>query len=281
MDWRERTGAWQVRAQAAQQQPLAVALLARVRDTELLTRAMGLASRAFTAVIPAIIVVQASAPLFGERSLGDTLIERYGVTGRPAEALSVLFPSPADVRGGVTVAGVVLVIVAAFTFGRAFQAFFEQAWRVPPAPLREAWRGLAWVLLAVVLITLRGATARLVGGSAAGSVVQAAVVAALAFGFWLVSGRLMLRGARTWRELVSFALVLTVASVLVSLGSLVFMPEILAGNTARFGVIGAVFSLLSLFVVGAYVLCAGAVLGAVISDHVNGRLPRPADAAAE
>ena len=50
------------------------------------------------------------------------------------------------------------------------------------------------------------------------------------------SRRLVLRGARTWRELVPFAAVLTAASVAVSLGSSVLMPEILAGNTARFGV---------------------------------------------
>ncbi len=280
MDWRGQTGTWQARAQAAQEHPFAVALLDRVRDTALVTRAMGLASRAFTALIPAIIVVQASAPLLGERSLGDVLIERYGVTGRAADALSVLFPSPADVRGGVTVAGVVLVVVAAFTFGRAFQAFFEDAWQVPHAPLRDAWRGLAWVLLAILLATLRGVTGRIVGGSPAGSVAQAAVVAVLGMGFWLLSGRLMLRGARTWRELVPFAAVLAVASVAVSLGSSVLMPEILAGNTARFGVIGAVFSLLSLFVVDAYVLCSGAVLGAVISDHRGGPPPRQAGAPA-
>ena len=278
MDWRGQPEAWQARARAAQQHPFAAALLARVRETDLITRAMGLASRAFTALIPAIIVVQASAPLFGERSLGDVLIERYGVSGRAADALSVLFPSPADVRGGVTVAGVVLVVVAAFTFGRAFQTFFEEVWRVPPAPLREAWRGLAWVLLAVLLVTLRGTTGRLVGGSPGGSVLQAAVIAVLGMAFWLLSGQLMLRGARTWRELVPFAAVLTAASVAVSLGSSVLMPEILAGNTARFGVIGAVFSLLSLFVVDTYVLCAAAVVGAVISDRRSGRLPEAAEA---
>jgi hypothetical protein len=76
------------------------------------------------------------------------------------------------------------------------------------------------------------------------------------------------------------AATLAVASVAVSLGSSLLMPEILAGNTARFGVIGAVFSLLSLFVVDAYVLCSATVLGAVLSDHTAGRLPRSPDAGA-
>ena len=134
--------------------------------------------------------------------------------------------------------------------------------------------------LAVLLLTLRGTTGRFFGGSAVGSAGQAAIVAAFGLAFWLASGRLLLRGARSWRELLPAAATLAGASVAVSLGSSLLMPEILAGNTARFGVIGAVFSLLSLFVVDAYVLCSATVLGAVLSDHCRRTPAAPPDAGA-
>ncbi len=272
MDVRGNAEQLQRRVSDAAAHPLAKATVERVTETALVTRAMGLASRAFTAVIPAVIVVQAAAPLFGEKSFGETLVARYGVTGKAADALLVLFPSPEDVRGGVTAAGVALVLIAALTFGRAFQAFVEDAWRVPPGGLRESWRGLVFLLLVLGLMFMRSLVRNVVGTSALGDVVTNVLFLSLSLGFWLLTGRLLLRGERSWHAMLPAAVTLALASLATSIGSSVVMPEILASNTAKFGVIGAVFSLLSLFVVLAYVTCGATVFGAVLSDAAAGRI---------
>jgi membrane protein len=102
-----------------------------------------------------------------------------------------------------------------------------------------------------------------------------AVVSGVAFFLWTPY---VLLGRRVRpRRLLTTALATGVALGVLALGSDVVMPELVTHNTARYGLVGLTFSLVSWLFSGAVLVISAAILGALL-DRRAGAEPRPASA---
>src|SRR3954447_4370128 len=70
-------------------------------------RAIALASGAFTAMVPLVIVASALASQLGGKSTAERIIDRYDLTGGGAEAVTDIFAPPG---GGSTSLGIIGVL---------------------------------------------------------------------------------------------------------------------------------------------------------------------------
>src|SRR6202161_4654642 len=124
---------------------------------EAIDRALALASKLFVAVIPLSILLRSVAP--GPEDFGDDLAERLGLTGLGASATRTLFAKGPEVRGAVSVIGILIVLYSVLSFTRALQRVYLNVWRLKPQPpdasLRELTGIPGFIAYTVILEPLR------------------------------------------------------------------------------------------------------------------------------
>jgi hypothetical protein len=103
-------------------------------------------------------------------ALLDTLRDRFGFAGASATAVRELIVDRDDLRGSLSVIGVLLVLGSATSFTRALQKVYERAWGLPKLGMRGLWRGAAWVAgligyLALLTLAVRVSRSRHIGGT--------------------------------------------------------------------------------------------------------------------
>jgi membrane protein len=223
-------------------------------------RILSLGGQAFTAVIPAIIVVASFSS--DPNVLGDRLISRLGLTGSAADAVQELFAQPPDTAGAVTAFGVLILFFSLLSFIRALQRTYEAAWELPPAGFRGTLHGMSSVALFAVLlaiIALLGTLSRVVPG---GSVVILPLKVVASAVVWLQLQRLLLSRRVPRRELRPGAAVAGLAQVVTSVYAATYLPHLVSTDAERYGVIGVTFALLTWLIVVAAGLVAIAVVSA-------------------
>src|SRR3954453_24179993 len=99
----------------------------RLVELELFDRAVALASQAFVALIPFMVVVAALTPDGERSSFADSIIHRFELTGAPAAAVEQLLSQPAQVQRTLTTFRVLLLIVSALRFCRGPRGTYERA----------------------------------------------------------------------------------------------------------------------------------------------------------
>ena len=107
-------------------------------------RAIALASGAFTATIPLMIVTSAIASELGGKETADRIIDRYELTGGGAEAVSDVFSPPTGTSTSLGIIGFLFLVVAVLSFSRAVQRLVEQTWELDPLSVRNTFNGLLW-----------------------------------------------------------------------------------------------------------------------------------------
>jgi membrane protein len=238
---------------------LAGEVVAELVRLEVVERSLALASKLFVAVIPLSIIISAVVP--GADNFGDSLVNRLGLTGEGAEATRTLFASNGEIRGAVSVIGVVVLLYSVFSFARGLQRVYLDIWRLPAQQFEAVVRRATWVvtfvLLTALLSPLRDFTER-------NDLPVAGVTVAFVFGavLWVWTPYLLLGRRLPWRRLLPTGL-LTAASVAVySLGSALYLPQIFTHNAERYGLIGIAFGLVTwLFGYAAVVIAAAVVAG--------------------
>src|SRR5271155_5177077 len=106
----------------------------------------------FVAVIPLSIILKAIAP--GPKNFGEDLVQRFGLSGLGATATRTLFATGGEVRGAVSVIGIVIVLYSVLSFTRALQRVYLNVWRLHPQPFDALARQLAWIVGFVVYSVL-------------------------------------------------------------------------------------------------------------------------------
>ena len=119
-------------------------------------RAVALASSALTALIPLVIVTGAFLPDAGGKGAADRIIDRYDLTGGGAEAVRDAFSPPTGTETEISVAGVLLLVVAVLSFSRTTQRLFEQTWELKSLSVRNSVNGLVWIAGLIVYLALSG-----------------------------------------------------------------------------------------------------------------------------
>jgi membrane protein len=239
-------------------------VVAELISIEVIDRSLALASKLFVAVIPLSIILKSLAP--GSDNFGEDLALRFGLTGEGATATRTLFATGGQVRGAVSVIGILIVLYSVLSFTRALQRVYLNVWRLHPQLPDALIRQLTWMAgfcaYTVVLTPMRNFEHRHDIASAYGP-----SVIALGALFWLWTPRVLLGNRIAWRRLLPSTLLTTTGITLFSIGTAVFFPEIVTNNADRYGLIGVAFSLVTWLFAYAAVVVVSIVLGGIWDRH--------------
>ena len=235
-------------------------------------RAIALASSAFTALIPLAVVSGAVLTHIGGQDIADRIIDRYELTGGGAEAVRDVFSPAGGTSTSVGVIGTLLLLVAVLSFTRAVQRLFEQTWELAPLSVRNTLNGLRWALALVAFLLASGWIHAVVGRGrlelVASLLVLPLTAVFLVWGGWILSARRI-----DWHDLLPFGVIASILTAAYAVGAAVYVPHLFSSYATRYGVIGAVFAMISALFCVMVVVVGSAALGREVRDEL-GRIHR-------
>jgi uncharacterized BrkB/YihY/UPF0761 family membrane protein len=241
-------------------------------------RAIALASGALTATIPLTIVASAAASQLGGKDTAERIIERYDLTGGGAEAVKDIFAPPAGSSTSIGILGFLFLMVAVLSFTRGVQRLIEQTWELEALSVRNTFNGLLWIGGLVLYLALSGLLHAVLGRSRL-ELSAALLSTPLTAAFLVWSAQVLSAKRIERRHLLPFGIFGAVLLGLYSVGATVYVPHLFSSYATRYGVIGAVFAMISTFFCVMVVLVGSAAAGREIDDEL-GRIrrgERPAD----
>ena len=208
-------------------------------------RSIALASGALTAMIPLTIVAERPVDAARGKGTADRIIDRYDLTGGGAEAVRDILSPPIGTSTSIGIIGLLFLLVAVLSFSRGVQRLFEQTWELSPLSVRNTFNGLLWIGGFSLYIALSG----LVHSAARGQPPRARRGAALHAAVGGVP-RLERLGAerqadRAPRRSSRSPSSERCCSRVYSVGAAVYVPHLFSTYATRYGVIGAVFAMIS------------------------------------
>lgn len=231
-------------------------------------RAMALASSALTALIPLAILAGAVLPHVRAEDAAEWLIDRYGLTGGGAEAVTgALAPSTAS-NADVGVISGLLLVIAILSFARAMQRLFERSWELQPLSVRNTFNDMLWIGGLIAYLVISGVAHRALGGSRI-QVGANLLLAPLTAMFVVWSGRVLSARRIARRALAPFAIVASLALAVYFAGAAVYLPHLFSSYASRYGAIGAVFAMISALFGLMLALVASAALGREVIDELD------------
>jgi uncharacterized BrkB/YihY/UPF0761 family membrane protein len=241
-------------------------------------RSIALASGALTAVIPLSMIASALSSTLGGKGTADRIIDRYDLTGGGAEAVKDVFSPPSGTNTSIGLLGFLFLLVAVLSFSRAVQRLFEQTWELNALSVRNTFNGLLWMGGLAVYLALSGVLQAVLGHSrlelTATLLELPLSVVFLVWSGWVLSAKRITRQA-----LVPFAVVGSGLLALYSIGAAVYVPHLFSTYATRYGVIGAVFAMISALFCVMVVLVGSAAAGREVHDELDRirRGERPAE----
>jgi len=229
-------------------------------------------------MIPLAVVTGAVLQSIGGDDLAERIIKRYELSGGGAEAVKDIFSPAGGTSTSIGLIGVLLLIVAVLSFTRAMQRLFEQAWELKPLSVRNTLNGLKWAAALMLYIIGSGWIHGLIGQGEL-ELVASLVVAPISAIFLVWSGWVLSARRITMRDLLPFGLIGAVLMTAYSIGATVYVPHLFDSYATRYGVIGAVFAMISTLFCVMIVLVGSAAIGREVHDEL-GRIrrgERPAD----
>jgi uncharacterized BrkB/YihY/UPF0761 family membrane protein len=231
-------------------------------------RAVALASSALTALIPLAVVTGALLTSIGGEDLANRIIDRYDLTGGGAEAVEDAFSPAGGTETSLGIVGALLLVIAVLSFTRAVQRLFEQTWELAPLSVRNTLNGLRWAAALLAYVVATGWIHALVGRGRlelAASLLTVPLTAVfLVWSGWILSAKRI-----DWRVLLPFGAIGSILTAAYSVGATVYVPHLFSSYATRYGVIGAVFAILSTLFCVMLVVVASAALGREVDDELD------------
>ena len=231
-------------------------------------RAVALASSALTALIPFALVAGAVLTRIEEQDVANRIIDRYDLTGGGAEAVRDVFSPASGTSTSVGVIGALLLLVAVLSFTRAVQRLFEQTWDLDPLGVRNTLNGLRWAVAFLAYLAASGWIHAVVGRGrlelAASLLVLPLTAFSLVWSGWILSARRI-----DWRDLLPFGVIGSILTVAYAVGATVYVPHLFSTYATRYGVIGAVFAMISTLFCITLIVVGSAALGREVSDELE------------
>jgi membrane protein len=233
----------------------------RATEIQFLDRSVAIASTAFTALVPLLLIIGAVVP--GTGGLADSLVRRFHLHGATATVVHQVFAPPNATKQALSIGGVFLLLISALSFTRSLTRVYEQSWRLPALGVRGTKGGLLWLLTLVIWATLFAAIRRAIV-DATGPGVAVVVVLTGNFALWLATPTLLLSGRVPWRSLLPTAALTGTALTVLSAVSIIYMPHEIATAVNRYGPIGLAIALVSWLVILGFAVVISAAFGAEI-----------------
>ncbi|MDH6517660.1 membrane protein [Streptomyces sp. SAI-208] len=255
-----------LRARAEDRFPVITHLLSHLITVNVFDSATRLAAQTFLTAVPLLFVVASVAPQWLRDQFVASLHDAFGLTGSADAELNKVLQGtddPSDeLRQTTGVVGGLMVLVSATACSRAMQRLCQRAWSLPKASARvAAWRWVAWLATWLAMFAVQGT---LRNGFGLGLWLGVPLLLIAEVGIWWWTQHLLLVARVPWRPLLPGALLTgTALAVLTSTASL-YVPRALNHSLAKYGSLGAVFTVLSwlitLCVVATLCITAGAVI---------------------
>lgn len=234
-----------------------------------LDRAMVIASQAFTALIPLLILVSAAIPLDDDTELADVMIRRFGLSGESASSMEAIFTTSQSTSIGVLSVG--LVLFSAITLTRRVQRMYLSAWRLPMLRSRSQSVNAVLGLLAILfMIVAMYALRRLVVVAQWHAVVGLSVTFVTAAALWTLIPWLLLGHRVSWRRLLPGGALVGVCTNIYAVATTIYMPRLMETYSARYGLFGVSIAMVSWLLCISFIL----VLATVICAEID-RSPEP------
>jgi membrane protein len=241
-------------------------------------RSVALASSALTAVIPLTIVTSALASSLGGKDTAQRIIDRYDLSGGGAEAVKDMFSPASGTTTSIGIIGALFLLVAVLSFTRAVQRLFEQVWELRPLSVRNSVNGLLWTVGLLAYTGLGGVLHGVLGRSSleltAALLTIPLSVVFLVWTGWVLSAKRIPR-----RALLPFGIGGAALIALYSVGARVYVPHLFSTYATRYGVIGAVFALISALFCLMFIIVVAAAGGREVHEELERirRGEKPAD----
>jgi uncharacterized BrkB/YihY/UPF0761 family membrane protein len=241
-------------------------------------RAIALASGALTATIPLTIVASAVASQLGGKGTAERVIERYDLTGGGAEAVNDIFAPPGGSSTSIGIIGFLFLMVAVLSFTRGVQRLVEQTWELAPLSVRNTFNGLLWTGGLALYLALSGILHATLGRSRL-ELSAALLGTPLTAAFLVWTGRVLSAKRIERQDLLPFGILGAVLLAVYSVGATVYVPHLFSSYATRYGVIGAVFAMISALFCVMVVVVGSAAAGREVDDELGriSRGERPAD----
>lgn len=232
-------------------------------------RAMVIASQAFTALIPLLMLVSAFAPQGNRDLVSDAIIRRFELTGSAADAVQQVFAN--SQQGSTGFLGAVLLLFSGVSLTRRMQRMYVQAWRIQHrAGVRgslNAALGLSALLIEIALLYLARTLVRELP-------FQWVLGAPLSLGasllFWTSIPYLLLDRQVPWRRLLPGGAMAAVGASVYGVVSTMYMPRLMESYSERYGLFGVTLSLIGWLLCIAFIIVGATILAAELD-----RAPEP------
>ena len=231
-------------------------------------RSIALASSALTAIIPLTILTSALSSQLGGKGTAARIIDRYDLTGGGAEAVKDIFSPTSSTSTSIGVIGFLFLMVAVLSFSRAVQRLFEQSWELSPLSVRNTVNGLLWIGGLAVYVALSGVLQVALGHRRL-ELTATLLATPLSAAFLLWSGWVLSAKRIARRELVPFALLGSALLALYSIGAAIYVPHLFSTYATRYGVIGAIFAMISALFCVMVILVGAAAAGREVHDELD------------
>jgi membrane protein len=178
----------------------------------------------------------------------------------------------------VGIVGFLFLLIAVLSFTRAVQRLFEQSWELTPLSVRNTFNGLLWIVGLTAYLGIAGVLRAALGHSRlelTATLLEVPLSAVfLGWSGWVLSAKRIPRDA-----LIPFAVVGSVALAVYSVGAVVYVPHLFSTYATRYGVIGAVFAMISALFCVMVAVVGSAAAGREIRDELDRirRGERPAE----
>jgi uncharacterized BrkB/YihY/UPF0761 family membrane protein len=241
-------------------------------------RSIALASSALTATIPLAILTSGASSRLGGKDTADRIIDRYDLSGGGAEAVKDLFSPASGTTTSVGIIGSLFFVIAILSFTRAVQRLFEQTWELTPLSVRNTFNGLLWIVGLIAYLGLSGFLHAALGRSRlelTATLLDVPVAAVfLGWSGWVLSAKRLSR-----ETLIPFAVLGSAVLAVYSVGAVVYVPHLFSTYSTRYGVIGAVFAMISALFCVMVVIVGSAAAGREVRDELDRirRGERPAE----
>jgi membrane protein len=228
---------------------------------QVIDRALVLASQAFTALIPLLLLVAALAPADHRDVVSDALIGRFRLSGDARAAVQQLFAHSGS--GAMGLFSAFLLVFSGVSLTRRMQRMHQEAWRLGPSPgvghAVHAGLGLAALLLGIGLLYMARA---LVAPLPLSQVLLLAVSALAGFLLWTTVPWLLLDRRIAWRRLIPVGIVTAVGTTVYGMASTIYMPRLLESYSRRYGLFGVTLALIGWLVCIAFIIIVATAAGA-------------------
>src|SRR4051794_27818493 len=232
-------------------------------------RAVVLASQAFTALIPLLLLLSALPPGGQGDVVGSAVGGRFPLRGGAADAVEPLFAHSGGSSIGVFSG--FLLLFSGVSLTRRMQRMYQQAWRLPAvAGVGRALHAVLGFTALTVGLGLLYAARALTGSLALGEVLIVPVSILASSVIWIWVPWLLLDRRVSWRRLVPAGVLTAACTAAYGVASIVYVPRLMETYSRRYGLFGVTLALVGWLLCIAVIIVAATTVAAELDRAPDG-----------